>query len=524
MIETVRQPLLAVLMSVLVVSCGGGGGSGPTTAMPEPPGTTTPEPPADPSPIPGIGEAFEGETELEAKLSTATLSGKVVVVDPTYDPDDRHPDNHYNQVAKVMTDIGVASADISGYDDIGAIPGDASTYRHTPLFTTANRNPTLPPLEDLKVVVLPIAAGFAQHGVSDAIGQHNVVFVASAGNNTASIPGRDRYVPNHPVWTGRDAQSGWPSGYSSFDETINSLKTGKALVVTWANADGNGHVVPVSSVVRCGDAKDGCITALLPQDGIGERGTSYAAPVVGSAAYYLFQLWDDAEDVVGTLKSCALDVGAPGIDEEFGVGALNLDCSAVADRETRTARQSMHVQTRSPALDAAVSVSDGSAQMSLLGFTRNGGMRTISGFVTPKVFVSHGHYRGLGFTTPLGDGEITGVVGSGVAPLGVASTLASVTETPFFEVGARKALFSEGNGRLFLAGSYGETDDEIDSTVARLGLRYEWTNGPSSLSLYGGAVRATGRVGIPGHAQASRGRVTVRHDAPEVMGWYALRF
>ena len=49
-------------------------------------------------------------------------------------------------------------------------------------------------------------------------------------------------------------------------------------------------------------------------------GTSSASAKLAAAAFYVFQLYDKAEEVVDTLKECAEDIGEPGVDYEFAWG------------------------------------------------------------------------------------------------------------------------------------------------------------------------------------------------------------
>ena len=469
-------------------------------------------------PFPEDGEAFRGENLLEGKLSGVDFSGHVLVGDSSYGRDN---DNHYRAVAREMTDIGVPAGNISGHRavGVGATPGYESTYRHTYLFATINRDPSLPSLEDLRVVVLPIGRPFSQHGVADAIGRHNVVFVGSAGNT--GTYGHDLYTADYPIWAEVDAQNGWPQGYSSFAETMNTLRTGKALLAVWAAIDEEGNIVPDPTSVDCGDAQEACIAAMLPWGPFRSisPGTSLAAPRVGAAAFYLFQMWDRAEDVVGVLKRCAIDIGEPGVDREFGVGALNVDCPIVANREVDTVRVSLRTELRSPLLDSA---NDAPGSFPLLGFDRDGSAVKL-GSVTPKGFVSE-RYQGIGLSAPFAGGEVTGLVGAGVAPLGVSSPLASAEADAFFEVGMKRHLLDFGNHSLSLVGSYGESHDGMDSSAARLGLRHEWQRDRATFSLYAGALRAGGSIGIPGYTDVSRPRVSVREDSPEVRAQYTLRF
>ena len=61
--------------------------------------------------------------------------------------------------------------------------------------------------------------------------------------------------------------------------------------------------------------------------------TSGAAAVLGAISYYLSHLYPTPEEVVSVLRSCAIDVGEPGVDEEYGVGLVNLFCPEVLEKE-----------------------------------------------------------------------------------------------------------------------------------------------------------------------------------------------
>ena len=188
-----------------------------------------------------------------------------------------------------------------------------------------------------------------------------------------------------------------------------------------------------------------------------------------------------------------------------------MDFPIVANREVDTVRVSLRTELRSPPLDSAT---DAPGSFPRLGFDRDGSAVKL-GSVTPKGFVSE-RYQAVGLSAPFAGGEVTGVVGTGIAPLGVSSPLASAEADSFFEVGVERHLLDFGNHSLSLIGSYGESHDGMDSSAARLGLRHEWKQDRASFSLYAGALRAGGSIGIPGHAEVSRPRVSVREDSPEV--------
>ena len=88
----------------------------------------------------------------------------------------------------------------------------------------------------------------------------------------------------------------------------------------------------------------------------------------------------------------------------------------------------------------------------------------------------------------------------------------------------KRELLRLGDSAASLLGSYGANRDAMDSTAARLGLRYEWGKGAASFSLYGGVLRASGDVPIPGHAEVFRPRVSVSDDSMELRARYSLRF
>ena len=83
----------------------------------------------------------------------------------------------------------------------------------------------------------------------------------------------------------------------------------------------SGAIVPDRTVYKCGDFMEHCFTVL----DIGH--TSGATAKLSAMVFHLFQLYENAAEVVRVLKHCAQDIGAPGIDREFGQGLVDLRCS-----------------------------------------------------------------------------------------------------------------------------------------------------------------------------------------------------
>ena len=152
---------------------------------------------------------------------------------------------------------------------------------------------------------------------------HNIIFVAAAGNLEIDIQAcdptdpriRDLWRPDHPFFTcGGDFRRGYTS-------TMAAVRTGKVLMATAAVRRQDGTVVPDTDVMMCGDTKEQCFA--VEQSKV----TSASAAALSTAVFHLFQTYEDAEDVVRALKSCATDIGEPGVDREFGQGLVDFRCT-----------------------------------------------------------------------------------------------------------------------------------------------------------------------------------------------------
>ena len=153
---------------------------------------------------------------------------------------------------------------------------------------------------------------------------HNIIWVASAGNLDPDIAAcgptdpriRDFWRSDHPYFSceGRDRSP-------VYIDTMGAVRTGKVLMATAAVRRQDGTVVPNTGVLMCGDTREQCFA--VEQSGI----TSASAPALSAAVFHLFQTYEDAGDVVRALKSCATDIGEPGVDREFGQGLVDFRCT-----------------------------------------------------------------------------------------------------------------------------------------------------------------------------------------------------
>ena len=167
------------------------------------------------------------------------------------------------------------------------------------------------------VVNRSVATAFST-GDADLIRPLNIVWVAGAGNVYGGLP----CITDRDFWhSGNVVACGYNLSDDYYSDMLNALETGKALMATAAVRREDGTVVPDEGVYKCGDMMEHCFA--VP----GARSTSRATAQVSAAVFHLFQLYENAEEVVRALKSCVEDVGEPGIDREFGLGVIDFRCS-----------------------------------------------------------------------------------------------------------------------------------------------------------------------------------------------------
>ena len=174
--------------------------------------------------------------------------------------------------------------------------------------------------EETRVITVPYLLVFMDKQDEERIkATDNILFIVSAGNANEAGGGRDLYNSEHPIWE-RASFKG------HFENVIKARQTGKVLTATSAWVLETEEIVP-HRVASCGDIKESCFT-ILPQ-----QSTSGASAKLSSMAFYLSQLYATEEEVREALEVCAVDIGEPGIDREYGRGAANLLCPRVLERE-----------------------------------------------------------------------------------------------------------------------------------------------------------------------------------------------
>jgi len=450
---------LTTLLAMLCVGCAAK--NGPEVA---------PEPPPDPIPeelrLTGT-EQYPGQNDLVQKAGTANLDGKLVILDAPADGE------HAQMVRRVVLNAGVPEEFVSIQEETNIQHGGKLTVP-----------------EDTRVIVRSDFPPLRRWEDGELLAKHNIIYVTGTGNLFPEFGNdRDYYRPDHPVW---NKFPEW-ADYNSVMEGLRAAN-GKALLATWADVRTDGSIAPVQQAAVCGDAMEWCFAVRVPSglrgDVIQGGATSWAAPILGAHTFYLFQLWDTAEEVFGVLKECAIDAGEPGVDREFGLGIPTAICKTIQDREVQTAGASLAVGGRSVVVASLLagpgrSVSFGNRMNLSLTPSRR----------LPDLFVSFSSLA-AGKTIRRGDKTlISSAAGVGYAPLGVSSSLTAPGASLFAEAGVSRELLAAGNTSLAVLAAFGAERGAVSTLTGRAGavLRHR------SFSLYGGAVHTTGSVAIPGH-------------------------
>ena len=433
-------------------------------------------------------EAFAGQNRLEEKVKAGgALRGQLTILDfdePGY--------SHSDLMLDVARDMGIPEENL-----------------HLAEYRSLKRAIANKPAIREKTLVFGAPTGWATD-VSDwdvnFLRQHNYLAVVAAGNTDTD--NRNLWFRTHAVWEGDK----WKNAFAAFG-------TGKFIIAKHADADSAGNIVAYEGNVKCGQAKEYCYSLMLNRSHSGS-GTSSASVRLGALTFYLFQLWDTPQEVVGVLNTCAEDIGEPGIDEEFGRGIVSVVCDTVQHRERRAVTSSLQVShSATPVMSQMTVTHDSrhlvphspqslSAPVSLEWFKL---FYTVRGHDLETVT---GH---LGGRFSLRGTELFISGGSDHTPLGVYSPLRPAVRTPFLELGTRRTLFSRRGHTVSLLGAYGHSKGNgLSAHVGHLGTRYGRRFSLGTLSLQALYRRAQGRLGILGYHEAGASPVPFTDNTPEV--------
>ena len=294
-----------------------------------------------------------------------------------------------------------------------------------------------------------------------------------------------------------------------------AFATGKVIIAKYAVRDPTtGAISAHERNVKCGLVKEFCYSLF------GGSGSSFASVLLGSLTFYLSQMWETPQEIIGVLNTCAEDVGEPGIDEEFGRGIVSVVCDTVQNRERTVVASSVQSlnAASSPVLNQMIgkSVALRSPPQSLMprSLAVSGRFRPFYAVRLYDLETASG-YLGGEFALKGTSFLVSG--GADYTPLGVRSSLLYAARTPFMEFGGKRSLYSRGGHGVSVLGSYGRSKgDNLSVNVGRFGGQYGYRFTSSSvLSLYGGHRLAYGSLGIPGYRQAGAEPVPFTDHVPE---------
>ncbi|TNW13496.1 autotransporter domain-containing protein, partial [Xylella fastidiosa] len=164
----------------------------------------------------------------------------------------------------------------------------------------------------------------------DLVLNNNVLVIFASGNYSQQQPGRLSRLPSLPTVEGgaspADLERGWlvVAALDSFDhpDQLTSYSNHCGIAMHYCLA-APGDLIEIDTNVTTSpvDGDKGYLNGYLIQNG-----TSFAAPLVSGAAALVWEAFPYfSNDLVRqTLLGTATDLGAPGVDEVFGYGALNV--------------------------------------------------------------------------------------------------------------------------------------------------------------------------------------------------------
>ena len=229
---------------------------------------------------------------------------------------------HGTAMQSVLEATHIPGENIVFFREFGRIgvPGNMGLY----LLTSGNHEALR---KTARIVHLPLLTPLREPQDAPRIAANNIVFVLGAGNVRESFNGdRDMYNVKHTRWNHDDPERDSQSKVS-YQSILDVYNTGKAIAATTAGVTASGEIDRDLQSVSCGDIKESCYVILPKQS------TSEASARLVSMSFYLSQFYPTAEEIVETLQVCAVDIGEPGIDREYGRGLANLLCPRVLEQE-----------------------------------------------------------------------------------------------------------------------------------------------------------------------------------------------
>ena len=450
-------------------------------------------------------EIFPGQTPLSTLLSAnGGFKGKIFLHD---DIDSGHGEVMLKMLTRSVPRESVMAHEVY-FIPRGPLQNGKPDPSFLPGFYTKKEGKRIKDGASVRVIHKPVV-GYAipgslnEEGILQILKNHDILIVYGAGN-FGSSPHLDMYQPDNPLWGGeyeygggirvklpeyheveRHFQGGHaimathavkkPKTFGEFASfAYSSKKSKKDLESMYQNS---GEYIRHPLNARFGALKEYGFTVLFAL-GDWTWGTSNASAHVAAFAFYLCQLWDTTAEVLEVMQKTAIDIGEPGVDEEFGWGLINANHPIIWDRAAKKLEESLEVCLfEDISFEQAITTSEKS--FDIFHHIESG-------------------KRELGVVFGNNKTKIAFAAGSTARPFGISSNFLQQRNASIHQIGVRHSIAKN----LFVAGIYGQSKQE-DVTLKKgsigLGYRKHFSDSSGTLSLYADHRSVWGSLGLPGY-------------------------
>ena len=335
------------------------------------------------------------------------------------------------------------------------------------------------------------------------------ILAVYAAGNMHTIAHLDVYQPDDPYWGSDFEYGGHVHHVIEYQAMKQLFQSGHAIMATYAikkpatfkeyleigyhglgekylrvaYQNAIGGYIRNPRTASFGDMKEYGFTAqmkspIFTYEGIiYGKGMSSASAQVAAFAFYLRQLWDTTAEVLDVMKKTAIDIGAPGVDEDFGWGLINANHPIIWDRAIEKLEESLRVCLwEDMSFEQAISVAKGNFDL-FHDIRRD--------------------KREIGFTFGAGKSAVALAAGHAAGPFGLSSKFLR-QQNAVVQVGIRRHLTKI----VSVVGVYGRSNHEdVSLNKGSIGINCQkhFSDSRGNLSLYVGHRSIWGSLGIPGY-------------------------
>lgn len=343
-------------------------------------------------------------------------------------------------------------------------------------------------------------------GKIQALKSQDLLAVYAAGN-FGTLPHLDIYHPDDPYWGSKPPKS---ARRRTYQEVAQLFQSGHAIManyairkpatlddfVKWSFNKRNknelkkayqnaGTYVRHPLSARFGDLKAHGFTVSTEKQSTrwNKKGfaltTSDASAHVAAFAFYLRQLWDTTAEVLTVMQETAIDIGEPGIDEEFGWGLINVHHLTIWSKAIKRLEESLEFcLLEDVALEKAVTTA------------KKEGLDLFHSIESGK--------REIGLIFSKNKTKFAVATGTTASPFGLSSRFLQQQQTTVAQLGIQHSF----TDNISVIGIYGRSrHEDFGVHKGSLGVGYQkhFSDDKGNISLYVGHRSIWGTFGIPGY-------------------------